>query len=180
MLKRLFNSYIKRRLFLAYRKQKRFVNIVTLQEAKTVGILWNPLDEESLESYESLRKLLSDRRIKSFGIAYIVSKREKETMATVSHSWLISSNNVSFLGRPRSGDGVSFIQQEFDILIDLSILKCIPLQYLLIHSSAKFKIGWQAADPNVYDLEIDVTSQPRSRFLMEQIVYYLDKLNDNK
>jgi hypothetical protein len=150
-----------------------------LSEAKSVGILWNPSDEGGIETYESLRKILSEKGIKSFGIAYISSKREKETLSTVSNSWLINSGNVSFFGRPKSGDGIHFMQEEFDILIDLSIIKTIALQYILIHSAAKFKVGWRAEDPNLYDLEIDVTANPQCRFLMEQIIFYLEKLNEN-
>jgi hypothetical protein len=167
-------------LFLAYKRQNRVVQIITLSEAKTVGILWNPSDEESVETYESLRKILNERGIKSFGIAYISSRREKETLATISNSWLINNSNVSFFGRPRSGDGEHFCQQEYDILIDLSISKSIALQYIMIHTEAKFKIGWKSGDPNIYDLEIDVAANPNCKFLMEQIIYYLEKLNENK
>ncbi len=179
MFRRLFSSYRKRRLLLAYRKQRRIVDIINLTNARSAGILWNPLDEESIETYESLRKILNEKGIKSFGIAYISSKREKDTLSTVSNSWLINNSNVSFFGRPKSGDGTQFIQQEFDILIDLSINKNIVLQYLLIHSLAKFKVGWKSGDPNFYDLEIDVTANPRCRFLMEQIIHYLEELNEN-
>lgn len=180
MCRRLFHTYIKNRLFLAYRKQKRVANITTLEEAKSVGIIWNPSDEESIETYEILRKTLNERRIKSFGIAYISSKREKETLSTVSNSWLINRGDVSLFGKPKRGDGMNFLHQEFDILIDLSIKKSIVLQNILIHTQAKFKIGWQADDPNIYDLEIDVTTNPHCRYLMDQIIHYLEKLNENK
>ena len=155
------------------------VNIITLEEAKSVGILWNPSDDESIETYETLRKILTEKGIKSFGLAYISSKREKETLATVSNSLLMNNGNVNLFGKPRSGDGLQFFHQEFDILIDLSIVKSIALQYLLIHTAAKFKIGWKSEDPNIYDLEIDVNANPQCRFLMEQIIYYLEKLNEN-
>jgi len=179
MLKKLFNSYIKKRLFLAYRRQHRVVSIISLASAQSVGILWNPTDEESIESYEALRKILSERGIKSFGLAYISNKREEETMSTVSNSWLINRSSTSFFGRPKSGDAVHFLQQEFDILIDLSMTKSVALQYILIYSAARFKVGWRSTDPNLYDLEIDVTAYPQCRFLMEQIIFYLDKLNEN-
>jgi hypothetical protein len=179
MLRRFFNRYFKNRLFQAYRKQHRAISIITLANAKSVGILWNPIDEESIETYESLRKILTAKGIKSFGIAYIGSKREKDTLSTITNSWLMNSGNVTCFGRPKSGDGLQFIQQEFDILIDLSLQKSIALQYMLIHSTARFKVGWKGEDPNLYDLEIDISANPGCRFLMEQIIYYLEKLNEN-
>ncbi|MEI7829852.1 MAG: hypothetical protein WCI31_08790 [Prolixibacteraceae bacterium] len=179
MLKRLFNRYFKNWLFQAYRIQRRSVGIITLANAKSVGILWNPIDEESAETYESLRKILTEKGIKSFGIAYIGSKRGKETLSTISNSWLMNRTNITWFGKPKNGEGIQFIQQKFDILIDLSLQKSIPLQYMLIHSIARFKVGWKVVDPNLYDLEIDVSANPGCRFLMEQIIYYLEKLNKN-
>lgn len=179
MLKRLFNRYFKNWLFQAYRIQRRSVGIITLANAKSVGILWNPIDEESAETYESLRKILTEKGIKSFGIAYIGSKRGKETLSTISNSWLMNRTNITWFGKPKNGEGIQFIQQKFDILIDLSLQKSIPLQYMLIHSIARFKVGWKSVDPNLYDLEIDVSANLGCRFLMEQIIYYLEKLNKN-
>ena len=180
MFRGLFKSYFKRRLFLSYKKQKRAVNIITLEEAKTVGILWNPMDAKSMDSYEFLRKTLNEKGIQTFGIAYVKSRKEKETLATISHSWLLSNADISFFGKPKSEDGIRFIQLEFDILIDLSLIKSIELQYILINSAAKFKVGWKSDDPAFYDLDIDVTANPECRFLMEQIIFYLVKLYENK
>jgi hypothetical protein len=179
MFRRLINSYLKKRLLQAYKRQKREVSMVNLKDAKSLGILWNPSDIESIETYELLRKTLNERGVKSFGIAYISNKRGKETLSTVANSWIIDNRDVSFCGRPKSGDGVHFVQEKFDILVDLSILKTIPLQYILIHAAAKFKVGWKANDLNLYDMEIDVNANPQCRFLMEQIIYYLEKLNEN-
>jgi len=179
MCRKLIDSYLKKRLFLAYKKQVREIRIINLKDAKSMGILWNPSDDESIETYESLRKSLNEKGIKSFGMAYISNKRGKETLSTVANSWILDNRDVSFCGRPKSGDGVHFVQEEFDILVDLSMAKTVPLQYILVHSAAKFKVGWQAGDTNMYDLEIDVNSNPSCRFLMEQIVYYLEKLNEN-
>ncbi len=180
MFRGLFKSYFKRQLFLSYKRQKRVVNIITLEEAKTIGILWNPMDADSLETYEFLRRSLNEKGIQTFGIGYVKSGKEKETFATISHSWLLSNADISFWGKPKSEDGIRFIQQEFDILIDLSLIKSIELQYILVHSAAKFKIGWQAGDHAFYDLDIDVTANPNCRFLMEQIIFYLVKLYENK
>ena len=68
--------------------------------------------------------------------------------------------------------------QSFDILIDLSIKKTIPLLYLLINSLAQFKVGWKANDYNFYDLNVDVSGNPECKYLMEQIIYYLDKIKE--
>ena len=81
-------------------------------------------------------------------------------------------------GRPKSNSIVQFEQEKFDILIDLSISKTIALQYILVHSSAQFKVGWHGTEVNYYDLNIDVSERPQCQYLLEQIIYYLENINE--
>jgi hypothetical protein len=120
---------------------------------------------------------LKDKGIKAIGIGHINSKREKDTFATIAHSGFSNNCNVRWSGRPKTGDGIQFMQEQFDILIDLSIQKVLVLQYILVHSVAAFKVGWESSEYNYYDLNIDVKENPHCRYLMEQIVFYLENIN---
>lgn len=177
MFKETIDNYFKKRLSDNYQTQRRNAKIQTFTNSKSIGILWNPVDEASIETYEFLRKTLKDKGIKAVGIAYIASRHEKETIATIAHSGFSNKYNVSWSGSPKSGDGVQFLQKRFDILIDLSIQKVLALQYILVHSIATFKVGWESSEHNYYDLNIDVSEKPQSRYLMEQIIYYLENIN---
>jgi hypothetical protein len=177
MFRKIVSNYFKKRLFGYYQKQPRNAKIQTFNNSKSIGILWNPVDEGSIETYELLRKTLKEKGIRAVGIGHIDSKREKDTFATIAHSGFSNNGNVSWAGRPKTGDGVQFIQERFEILIDLSIQKILALQYILVHSSATFKVGWESSEYNYYDLNIDVKDKPQCRYLMEQIVYYLENIN---
>jgi hypothetical protein len=177
MCRKIVSNYFKKRLFVYYQKQRRSSRIQTFNNSKSAGILWNPVDEGSIETYELLRKILKDKGIKAIGIGHIDSKREKDTFATIAHSGFSNNVNISFSGRPKKGDGLQFLQEQFDILIDLSIQKVLALQYILVHSIAAFKVGWESSEYNYYDLNIDVKGNPQCRYLMEQIVYYLENIN---
>ena len=178
MFKKIVRDFANKRLFKAYLTRPRSTKIKTLHNSKSVGILWHPADEGSIEAYELLRKSLQAKGIKSTGIAYIDSDREMETLTTITHSGFLHRRNVRWFGRPQTSDGIQFIQEHFDILIDLSIVKTIALQYILVHSQATFRVGWQGAEQNYYDLNIDVSERPQVRYLMEQIVFYLERIND--
>lgn len=178
MFKKIVSNFAYKRLFKYYQAQKRSTRIKTLKNSKSVGILWNPADEGSIETYESLRKTLQAKGIKSTGIAYIDSNREMETLTTITHSGFLHRRNVRWFGRPQTSDGIQFIQEPFDILIDLSISKAVALQYILVYSQAIFKVGWQGAGQNYYDLNIDVSVKPQCKYLMEQVVFYLESINE--
>lgn len=177
MFRKILSKYFKKKLFGYYQKQRRSPGIQTFYNSRSAGILWNPADEESLESYEILRKTLKDRGIKATGIGYIHSKNEMNTFATVTHSDFSNNGNAGWSGRPKAGDGLQFMREQFDILIDLSIQKVLAIQYLLVHTVAAFKVGWESSEYNYYDMNIDVKENPNCRFLMEQIMYYLENIN---
>ena len=177
MFRKFVSNYFKKRLFEYFLKQQRNGKIQTISNSKSVGILWNPVDEGSTETYEQLRKILKGKGIAAIGMAHIESKREEQTLSMVARSGFSNNSNVSFSGKPQTGPGTQFVQEHFDVLIDLSIKKVLALQYLLVHSDAKFKVGWEASEKNYYDLNIDVSNQPECRYLMEQIIYYLEKIN---
>jgi len=178
MFKKIVRYYANKRLFRSYQSLKRIARIKTFSNSKSVGILWNPVDEGSIETFEFLRKALQVKGIKSTGIAHIDSNREMETLNTISHSGFLHRQNVKWFGRPKTSAGLQFIEEPFDILIDLTIFKTIALQYILVHSKSTFKVGWENGEPNFYDLNIDVSERPQCRYLMEQIVYYLENIHE--
>ena len=178
MFRRIIKYYADKRLLAFFQSQKRMVRINTLRNSKSAGILWNPADERSIEAYESLRKTLKAKGIKPEGVAHVHSGRELEMLTTITNSGFLHKRNVSWFGRPKSSSGLLFIQEPFDLLIDLTISKTIALQYMLVHSNATFKVGYHANEPNYYDLNIDVSQKAQSKYLLEQILYYLENIND--
>ena len=178
MFKKIIKYYADRQLQRYDLSHQREKKIKTLSDSKFVGIIWNPADIGGIEIYEALRKNLNNKGIKSIGIAHIESTLEMETLSTVTHSGFLHKRHVEMMGCPKTSAGLDFLEQQFDILIDISIIKTIPLLYLLVHSKAKFKVGWQGEGNNFYDLNIDVSKNPNSQYLMEQIVYYLENINE--
>ena len=179
MFKKIIKYYADKRLLTFFHNQKRVSRIHTLKNSKSVGILWNPADERSVEAYESLRKTLSSKGIKAKGLAHVHSSRELEMLTTITNSGFLHKRNVRWFGRPTSNSITQFVLEPFDILIDLSIAKTIALQYILVHSHATFKVGWQGIEQNYYDLNIDVSDKPLCLYLLEQIIYYLENINEN-
>ena len=180
MFRKIIRYYALKRLLRYYQTRPRGTRIKTLNNSKSIGVLWNPADEGSIETYELLRKALQSKGIKSSGLAYIDSNREMETLGTITHSGFLHRRNVRWFGRPQTGDGMHFVNEHFDILIDLSIAKTIASQYILVYSQATFKVGWQGVEQNYYDLNIDVSEKPLCRYLMEQAVYYLESINEKR
>jgi hypothetical protein len=178
MFNKAIKKYSDKRLLRYFQTQDRYIKINTLKNSKNIGILWNPDDEDSLEAYELFRKTLQSRAIKPNGLAQVFLNREIELLATITNSDFLMKSDIGIFGRPKKSSVEHFISEPFDILIDLTIAKRNALLYALVHSKATFKVGYQASEPNFYDMHIDVSENPNCKYLLEQVIYYLENIND--
>ncbi len=178
MFKKAIKKYTDKRLLRSFQTQDRYIKINTLKNSKNIGILWNPDDEDSLEAYELFRKTLQGRAIKPNGLAQVVVNREIELLATVTNSDFIMKSDIGLFGQPKKSSVEHFISEPFDILIDLTMAKRNALMYALVHSQATFKVGYQGLEPNFYDLHIDVIENPNCKYLLEQVIFYLENINE--
>lgn len=143
------------------KRSKKFVN---LNKAKYVGIIWN---ENDRAAYEMLKKYLQDHKIQNKDICYSSEAREIT----------FSSKDFSFMGKPKNQAVIDFINEQFDLLIDISLSDTLPVQIVRAMSAANFKTGWSMATPNFFDFCVDVSKRRDAYYLAEQLIHYLNEIN---
>lgn len=90
---------------------------------------------------------------------------------------VISVKDLDWLFRPAGESAGKVLEEDFDILFDLSLTPSFPLSWLSELSTASFKVGRYSEDPNDYDLMIHIHSNPSIEFFIEQIKNYVSILN---
>lgn len=144
--------------------------VFNLDSATTSGILW---ETDQLESFERIEKELKNAGIASTGLCYFPQK-----MALIPNGINgFSKKQTTWNEIPNTAVAKDFIQQKFDILIDLTGQKHYPIIYLTALSQANFKIGYAGRSKNYFDLNIDFRETPQTSQLAEQILYYLKRIN---
>ncbi|WP_372772019.1 hypothetical protein [Mangrovibacterium sp.] len=141
-------------------RSKKFIN---LENAQSVGILWN---ENDRAGFELLKKYLDKRKINSKDLCYSTEARQIT----------FSKKDFSFLGTPKSPAVIEFIDERFDMLFDISLSDSMPVLVVRAMSLASFKTGWSSANPNYLDLNIDVSQRKEASFLVEQLIHYLTEI----
>ena len=177
MFKKAFQTVTLKRLHKKYHNHGRNVLVHTFSTAKTAVILWYPEDDGAMESYEHMRKVLSEHGISTRGLALVNSSEEKETFSKASHSRFFTGKEIDWKGNPKSEDLKSFVNSVYDLLLDLSVTELIPLQSVLVSSAASFKVGWKEPENNFYDLTVEISGKKNCRYLTEQIIHYLEYIN---
>lgn len=142
-----------------YKNLQRTGKVYNLDEARSVAILYYLDSEETFSIVKKYVKYLKEeegiKRIMAIGYwdgnpkevpAYISPKLEFDFLLKHEHA----KNH-----KPAGALTKNFVHEDFDILIDLTFEKKLPLQYLLNMSAARFKVGvHQEENLHFYDLSI--------------------------
>lgn len=163
------------------RIRNRDVASISLQDARSIGVIFNAKDERTFKVIREFTDKLRGgglRTVKSLGFV------PKEDVA----SFLQSSQDFDFFTRedfnwyykPQGRKVVGFISEEFDILIDLRLTKFTPLLFIVALSRAKFKVGKYRSDfQDYFDLMIAVKDDADLEYFIDQIQHYLTIIGQN-
>ena len=156
---------------------KRKVKTHNFESAKTAGILFNSPDEKSFEAIKQFLSFLSKSDLKVIALGYIPSNKIPENFLMRKNINFYCKSDLNWYYKPKNELVDQFINQEFDILFDLSIKKYFTVNYVGSLSKAAFKIGKQSE--NAYqDLLIDIKETNTVEYLIEQIKHYLNIINN--
>ncbi len=148
-------------------REKKVFNLDT---ATTAGILWE-IDQK--ESFDLIDKELKTAGIKTVSLCYFY--RKNAVVPDGINGFTRKQTTWSEI--PKTSLAQDFIDQKFDILIDLTGQRHLPILYLTALSVAAFKIGYAGNSQNNFDLNIEFQAKPEDSQLAEQILYYLKRIN---
>jgi hypothetical protein len=148
---------------------------IPLREAKRIGILFSGEDEATLKSVtifvEELRK--SGKSVRCMG--YVPREKVAETLRTAWSLEFFTQADLNWYFRPESRHALSFIEEPFDLLIDLRLQRRMPLPFMVSLSKAKFKVGCHHEDEKVvHDLMIRSDESISLPEFIGQLRHYLE------
>ena len=134
-------------------RAKRPLDIIrtplSLQKAKTIGILFDATDPENNDKVVAFAQNLKKEN-KEIQLLGYVNKRDPYQKYPFP---FISLKETTWYGKPGGGTAGYFMRSAFDLLINFSPATCLPLDYISAISPSRFRIGFNAeADISDYDL----------------------------
>jgi hypothetical protein len=127
------------------KSHKRITSIINYQEAKHIGLLYTLDDNKTYEAIERyVKKLQNDgKKVKACGL--VKEKNESGKYLPKLSFDFINPSNLNWFGKPLGKYAEEFINETFDILIDVSEDMNYPASCILQLSKAKLKVGHSAA-----------------------------------
>lgn len=126
------------------KKINRSGKVTNLNQANSVALLYKITSEESLQHLQKFAKYLKSE----FGIKKIFMlgywddpKNEPEYLQAKIDFDFFSKKELNWFGIPNGSKIRNFLNEDFDILIDLNNYYNVPLRYIIVKSRAKLKVG---------------------------------------
>lgn len=157
---------------------KRNKQVINIEDAKSIGVVYF-LPEEAV--YNTISKFVNKlqtagKNVKALG--YVESKQlTGQFLPKLSYDFLYPAG-LGWNLKPTSTAARDFIATEFDILIDLSMIDLLPLNFITGLSKAKFKAGLQSRERSAHlDLMISLKEGDSLDELIKQTDHYLSIIN---
>lgn len=160
---------------------ERETRSIALRDAKRIGVLFTGEDDVTLKAIsrfiEHLRK--QGKSVRCMG--YVPREKVAETLRTASGLEFFTQNDLNWYFRPESRHAVSFIEEPFDLLIDLRMQRRMPLPYMIALSKARFKVGcYSDDDRGLFDLMIRAEDSMGMEEFIDHMRHYLEKVGEQK
>ncbi|NQU85031.1 MAG: hypothetical protein HQ541_04655 [Mariniphaga sp.] len=150
-----------------YRKIRRQVKLFNFENAKRVGVLWH-LDDK--EGFLYISDFLKKKQVISRYLCYTGTSSE-----VIANSF--GKKETNFFGFPKKGVANSFMEVEYDLLVNISVNDCFPLKFVTALTNAHFKIGTDTGSDNYFDLSIKIEDNKNSLYLVKQQIHYIEQFN---
>ena len=157
-------------------KTNRKVTPISLQKAKKVGLFFaveNNIDiDNALYVYNQLKNI----GVSAVALGYVVNYKDLAKYREQSFFDFFTDKDLDFLYRTKTDLPTTFVDTEFDVLIDINAVDYYPTRLMLSQSKAHFRIGL-FAENHPFDLMLCVEKEKGCKYYYEQIEFYLQKFN---
>lgn len=160
------------------KKLKRNKRVINLDEAKTVGIVYNVSDQKVFKTIKILVKELTTQKRQVMAMGFVNRNSIPNYCIAANSGYYFNQRDLNWYGGPKNDYVKEFINKEFDILIDLNMDDEYVLRYISGLSRSKFKVGsYSKTHEKYFDMMIDFISASKIEEFIEQVLYYLLMLN---
>ncbi len=166
------------RIILARRMKKvqRNAQFRNFETSKKIGLIFNATEQSTYDKARKFIKLLKQKNLQVNALGFVDSKEVLDFFKSESDLNFFSRKNLNWFGKPNNPNTQEFIENQFDILIDLSLVEDFPILYIVGLSKADFKVGCVKETANYYDFMIDLGEQKDLDVFIKQINNYLQMI----
>ena len=169
------DAILRNKVALAKRK-KHFSNI---NDVRNIGIVWDASKTDEFPSLSRFFQKMHESKTDVKILGYFPGNNLPNQYTAIRYLSVIKKDELNFFYHPVSHETIAFINNRFDVLIDLNFKKLIPLQYISSLSNAGLKVGlFEPETRNTpFDLMMELKNPVKVEDYLNQVVHYLGMIN---
>jgi len=170
-------NYAKRQIKTEAKNVSRQKTPVNIDAAKTIGIAFQFTDKDDFELLKKYVIYLRELKKKVKAIGFYNTKEEPNVSYSKVDYDFFGKKSHNWYGKPTDHIVTNFIEEEFDIFIDLNVNDEPVLTYVAAMSRAKFKLGRFEENDYIHDLLFESPKEKGLKFFLRQVDTYLAMIN---
>jgi hypothetical protein len=171
------SNYATRRIRTESKGVVRQKIVSNIDDAKTIGICFPFTGNDDFDLLKKYVLYLRDLKKKVKAIGYYTTKEEPGVQYSKVDYDFFPKTSHNWFGKPTDHIVTNFIEEEFDILIDINTNNDTVLTYVAAMSKAKFKVGRLDEKDWIHDLMFDSPADKGLKFFLRQVDTYLAMIN---
>lgn len=178
LIERIQRHFAIRALGKVLRASPRRPKVINLKQARMIGILYLMENAEDLAEVESFASRLRISGKKVVILGFHPGKKLPVYFTPTGQNECLTRKDLNWNQIPGSASAGGFLQNAFDLLIDLSPAACLPMKYIAALTDAAFRVGEHHSDSiPVFDLLIRRDADKPLQHFILQLEHYLEILN---
>ncbi len=154
--------------------------VVSLDSAKTIGILYDATNDQDYEIIKNYVRQLMLQSKDVVALGFYDKKELPNTRFMKLGLDFFTQKSLNWKMKPYNSIVHSFIERKVDILIYFNLTRSIPLSYVAHQVHARFRIGkYDVANASLFDfmIKVDDTSL---KHMIDQVNHYLNLIRNEK
>ncbi len=168
------------RLLKKKRRSKKFHNF---SSAKSIGVIFNASTSDSYQCSKDFIEQLKLGNVKVEGLGYTKKRKVNGLASTAAQDGLkvFSIRDRNWYQKPTNNAVSEFTQNQYDMLIDLSLEQEFSVKYIMGTTDAEFKVGHELeSNELIYDFVLDMKERNELPFYIDQIKHYLKNIRNGQ
>ncbi len=161
-------------------RSRRKVRYSDFKSIRTIGIAWDASKPAEFASLSRFHQKMEEMRIDLKVLGYFPGKNLPDQYTAIRFLTCIRKDEINKFYHPDSAEARSFINNPFDILIDINPGKLVPLRYITSLSMAGLKVGLSDNEgpDSPFDLMLEIKNTADIDSYLSQVVHYLGMIKD--
>jgi hypothetical protein len=159
-------------------RTKRKASYINIELVKNIGIVWDASSTEEFPSLSKFHQRMAEKKAEVNILGYYSGNSLPNQYTAIRYLSIIKKEELSFFYQPVSSEISTFVNKNFDVLIDLNFKKLLPLKYISSLSNARLKVGLFESETGntTFDLMMDIKNPVNVDEYLNQVVHYLEMI----